>query len=134
MLTAENVILLLKFAVLAVTLLLLLSLTALVRGSYRWHGRINIVFFTLTMAALLGLEGIARLISPDMFAAHFDRTDSWTALYVHLGFSVPAAVVLPCMLVTGLRHKRRVHLTLAALFGVLWTGTFITGIFFLPHR
>jgi len=29
-----------------------------------------------------------------------------------------------------LRGYRRVHLTLAAIFGVLWTATFITGIFF----
>ena len=43
------------------------------------------------------------------------------------------AVIMPLMLWTGLSHRRRLHLTLAALFGVLWTGTFVTGIFFLPH-
>jgi hypothetical protein len=38
------------------------------------------------------------------------------------------------MLFTGWRHKRKAHLTLAAVFAVLWTGTFITGVFFLPHQ
>ena len=39
---------------------------------------------------------------------------------------------MPAMLYTGLTRRRQVHLVLAALFGVFWTGTFITGIFFLP--
>jgi uncharacterized membrane protein YozB (DUF420 family) len=132
-LTAENVILTLKIAVAAVTLLLLASLVALWRGRYRLHGRINIVFFTLTLSALLGLEGIARIIEPEMFNQFFQETGAWTRLYVHLSFSVPAALLLPVMLYTGLRHRRKLHITLALAFAVLWTGTFITGIFFLPH-
>jgi hypothetical protein len=131
-LTAENVIITLKVAVITVTLLLVASLLALARGRYKLHGRINVVFFTLTLAALLGLEVVARLLEPAMFEKHFDLTDGWTALYVHLAFSLPAALVLPLMLWTGLKRARRVHVPLAALFLLLWTGTFVTGVFFLP--
>jgi uncharacterized membrane protein YozB (DUF420 family) len=134
MLTAENVILTLKIAVAAVTLLLLSSLFALARGNYALHGRINVVFFVLTLTALLGLEVVARILSPAMFADYFDRTGAWTELYVHLSFSLPAAVLLPFMLVTGRRRSRNVHIALGILFLALWTGTFVTGIFFLPHR
>jgi hypothetical protein len=133
-LTAWNVILVLKIAVAAVTVLLLASLVALLRGNHRLHGRINIIFFILTLTALLSLEGIARLVEPEMFARYFKDTNSEGALIVHLSFSVPAALLLPLMLYTGLTHKRTIHIGLAILFGVLWTGTFITGLFFLPHR
>jgi hypothetical protein len=40
---------------------------------------------------------------------------------------------MPMMLYTGLTGRRRVHLSLAVVFGALWTGTFLTGVFFLPH-
>jgi len=133
-LTAGNVILALKIAVSAVTVLLLTSFVALLRGNIRLHGRINTVFFVLTIIALVGLEVVARLLEPDLFNEFFTRTDAWTALYVHLCFSLPAAGLLPFMLYTGWRRKRRAHLTLAVFFAVLWTGTFITGIFFLPHQ
>jgi hypothetical protein len=132
-LTAENVILTLKIAVIAVTLIFLSSLFALARGNYRLHGRINLVFCVLTLAALLGLEVVARLVDPDMFKEHFTRTQSWEALYVHLWFAVPSALALPCMLYTGLRGMRALHLTLAVVFVLLWAGTFVTGVFFLPH-
>jgi uncharacterized membrane protein YozB (DUF420 family) len=131
--TGPNVILVLKVAVAAVTVLLLASLVALWRGNYRLHGRINIVFFTLTLAALVGLEVVARLLEPEMFKDYFEEHGAWTALTVHLCFSVPAAVLLPFLLFTGLRRRRFLHLNLAVLFLVLWTGTFITGVFYLPH-
>jgi uncharacterized membrane protein YozB (DUF420 family) len=54
-------------------------------------------------------------------------------LYIHLGFSVPAALVLPAMLYSGLKRYRSVHVSLGVVFLVLWSGTFVTGIFFLPH-
>jgi hypothetical protein len=127
------VILTLKVAVLAVTLLLAASLVALARGRYRLHGRINRVVFALTLTALLGLEGVARVLSPDLFREHFDRTGAWTALYVHLSFAVPAAGMLFAQLYTGLRHRRGVHIGLGLCFLALWTGTVITGVFFLPH-
>jgi uncharacterized membrane protein YozB (DUF420 family) len=132
-LTAENVILTLKVAVIAVTLLFLSSLAALARGNYRLHGRINLAFCMLTLAALFGLEVVARLVDPDLFKDHFSRTRTWDAFYVHLCFSVPSALMLPLMLYTGLRGLRGLHLALAGVFVVLWTGTFITGVFFLPH-
>jgi len=51
---------------------------------------------------------------------------------VHLCFSVPSALVLPVMLVTGLSHRRVIHIALGSVFAILWTGTVITGLFFLP--
>jgi hypothetical protein len=132
-LTAESAILVLKVAVIAVTALILASLAALARGRYRLHGRINRVVFALTLAALLGLEGLARLASPGAFREYFDRTGAWGALYVHLSFAVPTAAVLGVMLYTGLRHRRRLHVALGLGFLVLWAGTLITGVFFLPH-
>ncbi len=133
MLTGPNVILALKVAVGAVTLLLLGSLLAVVRGNYRLHGRINLVFFTLTLAAVLGLEVIVRFLQPDIFQYIRTNEELYQALTIHLCFSVPAALLMPAMLYTGLKHHRAWHLTLALVFGVLWTGTFVTGIFFLPH-
>jgi hypothetical protein len=130
-LTGWNVILILKIAVAAVTVLLLSSLVALAAGRYRLHGRINMVFFGLTLTALLGLEVLLRGVNPALFK-YFDK-DTQQALTIHLCFSMPAAVLLPLMLFTGLAHRRRVHLVLAALFSVFWIGTFVTGIFFLPH-
>lgn len=131
MITGWQAILLLKVAVVAVTLLLLASLVALALGKIRLHGRINIAFFILTLSALLGLELLVRAIDPRIFD-YFDEATR-RALSIHLAFSLPSAALLPAMLFTGLTHRRRLHLTLAAVFAVLWTGTFITGVFFLPH-
>jgi uncharacterized membrane protein YozB (DUF420 family) len=130
-LTGAHVILSLKIAVVSVTLLLLASLVALLRGNYRLHGRINLAFFTLTLTALLGLEVLVRFVNPRLFE-YFSEAQR-QALAVHLCFSVPAALVMPAMLYTGLTHRRALHLSLAVVFGILWTGTFITGVFFLPH-
>jgi uncharacterized membrane protein YozB (DUF420 family) len=126
------VILILKIAVVSVTVILLAALVALARGNYRLHGRLNLVFFVLTMTALVSLEVVVRLIKPDIFE-YFDP-DTRTRLAIHLWFSIPAACVMPLMLWSGLRHKEQLHLTLAWLFGLLWIGTFITGVFYLPHQ
>lgn len=88
-------------------------------------------FLILTLAAVLGLELLVRVVKPDVFD-YFDE-DTRRALRVHLCFSVPSAVLLPVMYLTGRTGRRQVHLTLAAVFAILWTGTFVTGIFFLPH-
>ena len=64
-LTGPDVILTLKVAVLAVTLLFLTSLLFLLRGNYWLHGRINVAFFILTSAALVALEvvkGVAQAL------------------------------------------------------------------------
>src|SRR5437660_12776607 len=96
-------------AVIAVTLLLLCSLAALAKGNYRLHGRINTLFFVLTLLALVGLEVIARVLDPTLFATYFEYHQAQTALRVHLSFSMPAAVLLHFMLVTGLRRRRTWH-------------------------
>jgi hypothetical protein len=132
-LTAENVILTLKVAVVAVTVLLAASLTALARGNYRLHGRINLVFFALTLTAVFGLEVIIRLVQPDVFVEYFERPQVRERLNVHLCFSMPSTFLLLAQLYTGLKHLRRAHIALGLLFLVFWTGTFITGVFFLPH-
>jgi hypothetical protein len=132
------VILTLKVAVAAVTVLFLSSLVALAKGRYRLHGRINLAFAILTLVAVLGLEAASRVIYPwvsgdekDLFS-YFDEATR-AALRVHLCFSVPAALVLLVMLSTGLTHHRRLHVATGVLFALLWVGTFVTGIFFLPH-
>jgi hypothetical protein len=127
--SAGLVILILKIAVIAVTLLWLASLVALALGKIRLHGRINLVFFGLTLAALIGLEVIVRIISPGIFDNYPHHTEN--AMTVHLSFSVPAAALLFVMLFTGLKHKRKLHVAAGILFSVLWIGTFITGVFFL---
>jgi uncharacterized membrane protein YozB (DUF420 family) len=130
-LTGPNVILTLKIAVLAVTAILIASLVALARGNQRLHGRLNVVFFTLTVAAVLGLELLVRVVQPDVFDYFDDATRQ--ALTVHLWFSLPATLLLPLMLWSGLSHRGTLHLILASVFAVLWIGTVVTGVFFLPH-
>jgi hypothetical protein len=46
---------------------------------------------------------------------------------------VPSALLLPVMLFTGKTKRRTTHVAFAVLFSLMWTGTFVTGIFFLPH-
>jgi hypothetical protein len=128
--TGGQIIFALKVAVSAVTVLLAASSVALVRGNFRLHGRINMVFFALTMAAVFSLEIIVRFIDPDIFS-YLDES-ARRALSVHLCFSIPSALVLPVMLFTGLSHRRAIHIILGSLFAILWTGTVITGLFFLP--
>ena len=55
------------------------------------------------------------------------------AFRVHLAFALPAALVLLAMLWTGWTRRRTLHVGLGVLFLVLWAGTFVTGIFFLPN-
>lgn len=134
MLTGPNVILVLKVAVVAVTGLFLASLAALARGNQRLHGRINVVFFALTASALVGLEVVARWIDPSLFLYFEADPELRRALSTHLLFSLPAAGVMPLMLYTGFTGRRSLHLYLAGVFSVLWLGTFLTGVFYLPHR
>lgn len=131
MLTGPNVILILKIAVFAVTWLLLASLTCAALGRYRWHGRLNIAFVILTLTAVLGLEFLIRFVDPNLFD-YFDESTR-RAMAIHLGFSIPSTVLMPFMVFSGLRHHRRLHVSLGLLFLLCWTGTFVTGIFFLPH-
>jgi hypothetical protein len=131
MLTPGAVILGLKIAVAAVTVLLVASLLALAVGRPKWHGRINTVFFALTVATILGFEVVIRLIRPDLTAGF--TAEQHEALRIHLGFAIPAAIMLPALLLTGKRELKTLHKLLGAIFLVLWIGTFVTGVFFLPH-
>jgi uncharacterized membrane protein YozB (DUF420 family) len=126
----QIVILGLKIAVASVTVLLAASLVALLRGNIRLHGRINMVFFALTTTALVVFEGLIRLYDETMFN-EYRAGPQGQMLNIHLCFSIPSALLMPLMLFTGLRHYRVPHLVLAAVFGLLWIGTFVTGIFFL---
>ena len=132
--SAGLIILALKIAVVAVTVLLAASLLALACGRYRLHGRLNVVFFILTLAALFGLEFITRLVEPELFQDYLELHGARGALRTHLLFSVPAALVLLAMLFTGSRHHRGVHIGLGVVFLILWAGTFVTGVFYLPHE
>jgi uncharacterized membrane protein YozB (DUF420 family) len=132
-LTGPLVILILKSAVGAVTVLLLASLVALSMGNIRLHGRINLAFFVLTLIALLGFELVIRVINPEVFRYIDENEVLRRALNIHLCFAVPSAVLMPVMLYTGLKRHREVHIFFAGLFSGLWTGTFVTGVFFLPH-
>lgn len=131
MLSPGTVILALKIAVSAVTVLLVASLLALAAGKPRWHGRINTAFFALVAATVLGFEVVIRLILPDLTAGF--TAEQRDALTIHLGFSVPSALLLPAMLYTGARRLKTAHVALAVLFLILWAGTLVTGLFFLPH-
>lgn len=131
-----DIILVLKVAVSAVTLLLATSLIALWTGRVRLHGRLNLLFFVLTMTAVLAFEILLRIgpyIEPGWAV-----TNGWTpfhrqVLRVHLCFVIPLLLVMPLMLLTGLKHWRRIHLPLAVVFALLWLGMLVTGIGLLPH-
>ena len=130
MLTGTTIILTLKILVAAVTVLLIGSLVALAAGRPRLHGRINTAFFVLTMLTVAGFEVLLQFVD---VKATFDQP-ALDALRVHLYFAVPSALVLPVMFLTGKTRRKRLHVVLAAGFAVLWAGTFVTGVFFLPHQ
>ena len=130
MLSGPIVILALKVAVSTVTVLFIASLVALARGRRRLHGRINLAFLVLTLTAVLGLELVIRVIDPTVFD-YFDA-EARQALRVHLSFAVPAALLLPVTFALGRSGRAPLHVALALVFAVLWTGTVITGIY-LPH-
>lgn len=124
------IILSLKVAVIAVTLILLASLWALKRGQRRLHGQLNHLFFGLTMLAVVVFEVLLKIGAP--VTEHFSPADK-TALTVHLCFVIPLVPVMILMLITGRQRRRSAHLLLANLFILLWAGMFVTGVFFLPH-
>ncbi len=130
MFTPENVILGLKLAVSLVTVLLIASLIAISMGYQKLHGKINLIFFILTLIAVVGFEAIIRWVNPQLTAEFTEEQQR--ALSIHLCFSVPSTILLPFMLFTG-KWWGRYHRKLAFVFLLMWTGTFITGVFFLPH-
>ena len=100
MLTGPEVILVLKVAVCAVTLLLLTALIAVARGNYWLHGRINMVFFVLTVTALFGLELVARVIDPALFDYFDERTRRILAIHLCSDLRDDLAVI-PALRNTG---------------------------------
>ena len=130
MLTGPAIILTLKVLVTAVTVLFAASLAAVLTGRVWLHGRINTAFFVLTMMTVVGFELLLRL-GTDVTATF--SPEARKALTVHLYFAVPAVVVLAAQFATGWLRWRRVHVPLGIAFTVLWAGTFVTGVFFLPH-
>src|SRR5262245_10000371 len=107
--TGPQIILALKILVTAVTVLLVASLVALAAGRPKWHGRINTIFFVLTMLTVVGFEVLLQFFV-DVSAA-FDE-EARRALRTHLWFAVPSAVLLPVMLLTGRAGRKSVHVPL----------------------
>jgi hypothetical protein len=130
MLTGPQIILTLKVLVATVTVLLLASLVALTMGKPRLHGQINTVFFALTMLTVFGFEG---LIQYGLNITEAFDTQARQALSVHLCFAIPSALLLPVMLYTGKTRRKTSHIAIGVVFGIMWAGTFVTGIFYLPH-
>jgi hypothetical protein len=126
--TGPQIILTLKVLVATVTVLLLASLVALLLKRPRLHGHINTAFFALTMLTVIAFETVLQWVD---VSATFDDA-ARQALRTHLWFSIPSALVLPAMFISGKMRLKRLHLVLAAVFGTLWTGTVITGLG-LPH-
>lgn len=134
MLTPTFVILSLKCAVTAVTLLLCISLIALYKGKAKLHGRINLVFFILTVGALVLFEVATRLLDPGLFDAFWKDPAVSSLLRIHLGFAVPSAILMCVMIFTGLKRRIRLHRKVSWFFLACWIGTFYTGIFWLPNK
>ena len=134
MLTPTLVILSLKYAVGAVTLLLCISLIALANGKVQLHGKINVVFFVLTLATLFLFEIVVRMIDPLLFSELWKNAELAKSLKIHLCFAVPSVFLMGIMLFTGLRKLKVWHKRVAIVFLVCWVGTFYTGIFWLPNH
>jgi uncharacterized membrane protein YozB (DUF420 family) len=131
MATGPAIILTLKLLVSAVTVLFAAALGALAGGNGKLHGRLNTLFFALTMLTVLGFE-LALRLGTDVTAQFSPAARQ--ALRIHLFFAVPAAVVLPIMFISAIKKRRRFHAGLGLVFVILWLGTFITGVIFLPHE
>jgi uncharacterized membrane protein YozB (DUF420 family) len=129
-LSGPTIILTLKILVSAVTVLFVAAVVAIGTGRRKLHGRLNTAFFVLTMTTVVGFELLLRL-GQDMTSTF--SADALAALHVHLYFAIPSAVLLPVMLLSGRMHWRPLHVATGCLFTVLWVGTFVTGVFFLPH-
>lgn len=129
--TGPEIILALKVLVCAVTVLFVAAILAIATGRRKLHGRINTAFFVLTMTTVIGFELLLRF-GVDVTSTFSD--DARQALRIHLCFAVPSALVMPVMFWSGLTYRQRLHRPLAVVFTLLWIGTFVTGVFFLPHK
>jgi len=129
-LTGPQIILTLKVLVTAVTILFAAAMLALILGKKRLHGRLNGLFFVLTMTTVVAFELLLRF-GVDVTSTFSDEARA--ALRLHLLFAIPSALVLPAMMLSGARRWKLFHIACGVLFLLLWTGTFVTGVFFLPH-
>lgn len=128
--SGADIILTLKVLVTAVTVLFAAAVWAIATGRKKLHGRINTAFFTLTLTTVVGFELLLRL--QGNVTDHF-TPDERQALLVHLCFAGPSAVLLLVMMGSALLRWKRVHVACGLVFAALWLGTFVTGVFFLPH-
>ena len=130
MLTGPQIILTLKVLVVAVSVLFAAAVVSIALGRKRLHGRLNTAFFILTMTTVVGFEILLRYFV-DVSATFSDEARQ--ALRVHLYFAIPSAVLLPVMMLLGLKKWVKMHVACGVLFTLVWIGTFVTGVFFLPH-
>ncbi len=130
MLTGPTIILILKVLVTAVTILFAGAILAIILKKRKLHGRLNTLFFFLTMTTVVAFELLLRL-GTDVTSTFSEETRQ--ALRIHLCFSIPSALLLPLMMLSGIRHWRTLHIITGLVFTLLWIGTFVTGVFFLPH-
>ena len=130
MLTGPTIILTLKVLVALVSVILAVAIWAIATGRQKLHGKLNTLFFILTMTTVVGFELLLRLGTD---VATTFTAEQRQALRIHLYFAIPSAVLLPVRRFSGIKHRRKLHTTLAMVFLLLWIGTFITGGFFLPH-
>lgn len=131
MLTGPHILIALKVLVSTVTILFASSIVAIVLGKRRLHGQINTVFFVLTMITVIAFEVLLRW---GVDVAGTFTPEARQVLRVHIAFAAPSAVLLPVLFITGFTGRRRAHVPLAVIFTVLWAGTFVTGVFFLPSK
>lgn len=129
-LTGPQIILTLKVLVVAVSLLFAAAVVAISLGKKKLHGRINTAFFLLTMTTVVGFELLLRFFV-DVSATFSDEARQ--ALRIHLCFAIPSAILLPVMIASGAKHWVKLHVACGVLFTLFWIGTFVTGVFFLPH-
>lgn len=130
MLSGPLIILTLKVLVSLVTVIYLTAIVALVKGALRWHGRLNTLFFVLTMTTVVAFEVLLRF-GTDVSSSF--SPEAREALRVHLMFSIPSTLLLPLMIVSGWIRWRRAHVPLGVLFSLCWLGTLITGLL-LPSQ
>lgn len=130
MLTGPQIILTLKVLVVAVSVLFAAAVVSIAFGRKKLHGRLNTAFFILTMTTVVGFELLLRFFV-DVSATFSDEARQ--ALRVHLCFAIPSALLLPAMILSGARHWVKLHVACGILFTLVWIGTFVTGVFFLPH-
>ncbi len=128
--SGPEIILTLKVLVSVVSVLFAVAVWAIATGRKKLHGRINTAFFVLTLTTVVGFEVLLKV--QGNVTDHFTPEER-AALRLHLCFAIPSAALLLVMMGSALLKWKRFHRACGLLFAVLWLGTFVTGVFFLPH-